>query len=431
MSGAFANLIEEPAYLAEYLLKGQIGTLANPENGSVITNGGGGEISPRTTDYRDLEGMGVALCAALIRDRSQIYNYAGVRTDVPVIAGDRVEKARDCYEIIAQGTDDILELREKLESVLQTKYGRADALPAMLQPLGWSHHIKCRFVDAGGEAISGIEACSICKTGGREYHLPWRGTPTGSDGNYTLDEFFPGESTLRIHQGADSTDLTDITIPWTRATNEEIDLGDICVEEDSNLLEELRGCGGMYGSLSAYMEVPGEEPAYVIFGLTICDYADNPCDSLQWSGTEGRYECTRISEDSSERQVSRDSVYARAAIDARSLEIPCMRSERITTFLADSSQYILITEIELVDVPVLYHPGDQWDSEDFLFSLDAAEVPSHVNRAYYRHGWTQFGVVETSTLLNSPSGADITFEHYSWQWVGAPGSPAGAESRGN
>jgi hypothetical protein len=108
-----------------------------------------------------------------------------------------------------------------------------------------------------------------------------------------------------------------------------------------------------------------------------------------------------------------------------------MRTERITTFFPDSSQYILITEIELADVPVLYYPGDQWNSDDFLFSLDAADVPGHVNRAYYRHGWTQFGVVETSTFLNSPGGVGITFEHYGWQWMGALGSPVGAEARGN
>jgi hypothetical protein len=65
------------------------------------------------------------------------------------------------------------------------------------------------------------------------------------------------------------------------------DLGDIYVEGDSNLLEELRGCGGMYGSLSAYMAVPGEEPAYVIFGLSVCDYAGNLCDSPSGAGRKG------------------------------------------------------------------------------------------------------------------------------------------------
>ncbi len=421
MEGAFANLIEEPAYLAEYLLKGSIGMSSNPENGSVLTNGHGNSPTPRTVDYRDLEGMGVALCAALIRSDNLIYNHTGERTTVPVIAGDRVEKARDCYEIIAQGTDDILELRDKLETLLVTEYGGAEALPAMLEPLGWSYHVNCRFVDAQGEPVSGLEARSVCKAGGREYVLPVRGTPSDDQGRYTLERFFPGKSTLRVYHGTDSTDVADITIPWTRATTQENDLGDIYIEGESDLLAKLRTRGGMYSSVTGIMDVSGGEPAHVGFGFSIYDYAGNVCDSLKWNGVEGHYGCTRTTEDGWERHMARDSIYVRAAITARSLETLYLRTERVTTVLADQSQTIYITEIELTDVPVLYYPGDPWGSDKFTFDLEEAEMPTHVRRAYYRSWSTHFGGVESSTFLSSPDGAGITFEHYSSAWDGAPG----------
>jgi len=410
-TGAFGQLIEDFAYLGEYYLNGNVSD-ANPRWGSTLAGTDESAKSPKTTDFRDLEGMAVAIFAAHTRDTDRMNDYRGIRRTVPVISGDVTEKFQDCYEIVAQGTDDMLEVVEKMEAILATKYDQADALPAMLEPLGWSHHIKCRFVDAEGEPVANVEARSVCKTGGQEHYLPRRGTPSGNDGRYTLDEFHPGKSTLRIYQGTDSTDVAEITIPWSRATNQEQDLGDIYIEGDSGLLEKLRGCGGMYGSATGNMAISGADPEYVGFGFIICSRYGQDCDSLKWNGVEGRYGCTRTFEDTWEREVERDSMYVRAAIDGRSLEILYLRTERTSLTFAGGYETIRITEIELADVPVLYYPGDQWANDDFIFSLESEEMASHVNRAYYKNWSSGFGGVESSTFLSSPYGTGITFEHY-------------------
>jgi len=408
-TGAFTQLIEDFAYLGEFYLKGHISN-ANPRWGSTLA-GTESPRSPKTTDFRDLEGMAVAVFAAHTRDIDWIQDYRGERRTVPVIAGDVTEKFRDCYEIVAQGTDDTLELVEKMQSVLANKYNRPKALLAMLEPLGWSHHVKCRFVDAAGEPVANVEARSLCKSGGQSYFLPKRGTPTGNDGRYTLDQFHPGTSTLRIYQGADSVDV-DITIPWSRPTNQEQDLDDIYIEGDSNLLEKLRSRGGLYGSATGNMAISGADPAYVGFGLSVCRRLGTTCDSLTWSGTEGRYGCRRVFDDMGEREVERDTVYVRAAIDGRSLDILYLRTERTSETFSGGFETIRITEIELTDVPVDHYPGDQWGWDNFTFSLDSANMPSHVSRAYYKNWDSIWGGVESSTFLDSPDGMGFTIEHY-------------------
>ncbi|MBU1950995.1 MAG: hypothetical protein KJ927_19940, partial [Candidatus Eisenbacteria bacterium] len=102
MPGALNELIEEPAYFSEYYLKGTVSG-AGPEKGTFLTNGGG-SISPISVDYRDLEGMTVAMLASVIRDRDEIRDYANRVVKVPVVQGSREQLWQDCYEIIASGT---------------------------------------------------------------------------------------------------------------------------------------------------------------------------------------------------------------------------------------------------------------------------------------------------------------------------------------
>ncbi len=230
--GALAELVEDMAYLGEYYLNGNVNS-TNPKWGSTLA--GNGARNPRTTDFRDLEGMGIAVFAAHIRDENRITDFAGRMRQVPVISGAQIEKFRDCYEIVAQGTDDILELVDKLESVLATKYSQAAALPAMLQPLGWSHHVKFRVVDGSGNGVPNVEARAVCKTAQGEFFLPRRGTPTGNDGWYTLEEFFPIKSTLRVYSGSDSFDVADISIPLSRATNQELTFPNIVLDTSAEI----------------------------------------------------------------------------------------------------------------------------------------------------------------------------------------------------
>ncbi|MBU1950994.1 MAG: hypothetical protein KJ927_19935, partial [Candidatus Eisenbacteria bacterium] len=235
MAGALNELIEEPAYLAEYYLKGSVGGLG-PEKGTFLTNGGGGSISPMTVDYRDLEGMTMVLFASILREDTEIRNYANELVTVPVVEGSREQLWRDCYEIVASGTSGVLTARDKIETLLQNS-GQAAKLPAMLQAIGWSHHVVCRFVDGDGNPLSGVTARAVSKVGTSEYRLPARSRESDDTGTYGLSEFFPGASILRVYYDGDSSDVPR-TIPWTTPTNQQVDLGDIGVVSNE-LLNKL------------------------------------------------------------------------------------------------------------------------------------------------------------------------------------------------
>jgi hypothetical protein len=237
-AGALDELIEDMAYLGEYYLNGTVSGM-NPTWGTTLADLGASARKPKTTDFRDLEGMAMAIFAAHTRTDNRIADYAGIQRSVPVIPGDVTEKFRDCYEIVAQGTDDVLEVVEKMESLLQTKYSQGAALPAMLQPLGWSHHVKLRFVNGSGGGVPNVEACSVCKTAQGEFCLPKRGTPSNDHGDYTLDEFYPGKSTLRVFIGGDSLDVADITIPWSFATNQEFTIPNIVLNSSDILITSI------------------------------------------------------------------------------------------------------------------------------------------------------------------------------------------------
>jgi hypothetical protein len=238
MAGALNELIEEPAYFAEYYLKGTVGG-AGPERGTFLTNGGGGSISPTTVDYRDLEGMTISMLASVIRESGEIRNYANELVKVPVVTGSRDQLWQDCYEIIAMGTRDVLTARTKVETLLQAS-GQADKLPAMLQAIGWNHHVVCRFVDDDGNPVSGVTARAVSKVGTTEYRLPTRSRESGADGTYGLGQFFPGASVLRVYYDGDSLDVPQ-TIPWTTPTNIQVDLGDVNVVGNA-LLRKLQRC---------------------------------------------------------------------------------------------------------------------------------------------------------------------------------------------
>jgi hypothetical protein len=236
MAGALNELIEAPAYFAEYHLKGSVGGLG-PEQGTFLTNGGGGAISPLIVDYRDLEGMTAAMLAMIIRERTEIRNYANERVTVPVVQGERDQLWQDCYEIIASGTADVLGARSKIEALLLNS-GQADKLPAMLQAIGWNHHVVCRFVDSEGEPLEGVTARAVSTVGSTEYRLPSRTRESDATGSYGLGQFFPGSNILRVYYEGDSTDIAQ-TIPWTTPTSTQVDFGDVNVVENETAPEKI------------------------------------------------------------------------------------------------------------------------------------------------------------------------------------------------
>lgn len=246
LPGAKNNLIEEYAYLTEYFLTGKVGAIGSPEKGTFCVNsskssikGSGSFITnePEKVDFPDLEGFGVTLFASIVRTSNTISNYKSATVNVPVVAAslpDRKELFKICYEITAEGTNDIYEVRSKIESAIQTKFGKTDLLPAMLQPLGWSYHIKGRFVDKDGKEMEGVTAQSLTIADGKEYLLTKSTTASGKNGEFTLNEVYPGLIKLRVFYNSKSVDVTTkVTIDWTKPTNVEINVGDVVIDEES------------------------------------------------------------------------------------------------------------------------------------------------------------------------------------------------------
>jgi hypothetical protein len=236
--GARTQLIEEMAYFTEYYITGTI--KGNPaESGQFAINNGSTMLSPLTTDVPDLEGFGAAMFASVVRIKDRIMNYDSKWVAVPVVSPgttDRTELIKGIYEIVAQGTDDLETARERVEAML-AKRGEADKLPAMLQPLGWSYHVKMKFVDTDRKPLANIAARSVIKAGPVEYVLP-QGSPSQSDGHYSLKEYFGGETAfLRVyfdnHGKSDSLEVSGspVRIPWSAKTNQEIDFGEIVVPD--------------------------------------------------------------------------------------------------------------------------------------------------------------------------------------------------------
>lgn len=241
MPGAKNNLIEEYAYLTEYFLAASVGSNQSPERGTFCVNsyksGSNASVTnePAKNDFPDLEGFGVTLFASIVRTTTSISNFNGKTVSVPAVAPslpDRKELFKICYEIVAQGTNDIYEVRNKIESAIQTKFGKTDLLPAMLQPLGWSYHITGRFVDKDGKVLEGVSAQSLTVADTKEYLLP-KGVNVSDKNGFKLEEVYPGTSSLRLVYNGKTIDVKDkIKIDWTKPTNVEINVGDIVVDEE-------------------------------------------------------------------------------------------------------------------------------------------------------------------------------------------------------
>jgi hypothetical protein len=241
MKGAKNNIIEEPAFLSEYYLNGVMAVKKmDPELCNLLlrdrinnyTN------SPEKDDWLDLEGVGVALAASLIRSNGSVTDYKGRSITIPVIntLPDKTLMFQDVWEFFTSSTNNTApKYRDWLLNLCLNKWGGYGNVPIIWQAMGYSHHVKMRFVDKNQNAVSGVTAQNFIVSGNKEYTLPKNTTASGNDGKYTLPEIYPSISSLRIFFKRNGQDVqldfkNKINIDWNKPTNVEIDLGDIVLD---------------------------------------------------------------------------------------------------------------------------------------------------------------------------------------------------------
>ncbi|MDM7914497.1 MAG: carboxypeptidase-like regulatory domain-containing protein, partial [Candidatus Eisenbacteria bacterium] len=317
--GCRQNLIEEPAYLAEYYLKGSVGG-RNPEGGGFAGSGPSGPNDPATVDFTDIEGFGMAVFASLIRDDPTILNYEGKRVAVPVVGGQRDSLFQACYEIIALGTNDIPTLLDRVRAVLAA-VGKEAKLPAMLQPLGLTYRARARIVDGAGDPIEGVTARAVSKVGTTEYLLPVCDAPTGEDGACTFRTIFPGSCTLRIYDGGDSTDVgTGVSVPWGTPTTQWIDLGDVAFVPD-RLLEALHRRTNVSIGFGGMMDFENGDSQYTLEEYFTGSNVQSGGAPIAWEGAAFSYSASGSYEDLCEGTISWSiSISGAADLDERTMD---------------------------------------------------------------------------------------------------------------
>jgi hypothetical protein len=226
--GFRGSLIEEYSHFAEFLMTGALDgydlrSLSGTNNVRDLMDPRG----PDGIDFPSLEGFGAAMLAALTRTGSDtlVFDHfaAGSRTRSPALG----VGTSALLGTLAGGPRTPNELREALVPLA----GSAEALAAVLEPIGWSYNGMGRLLDPSGNPITGAVLASLVKVGTTEYALT-RSTPTGTDGRFWLPRIYPGTSTLRMYRpaqngGTDSVDVGTITVPWERSTADDVDIGDV------------------------------------------------------------------------------------------------------------------------------------------------------------------------------------------------------------
>ncbi|MFH1143724.1 MAG: hypothetical protein V1774_04185 [Candidatus Eisenbacteria bacterium] len=322
--GCANNLIEEPAYFAEYYLKGTVGG-RGPEGGAFVASGPAGTNEPDKVHFPDLEGFATCMFASIIRDSGTMLSYAGPRVPAPVITADRDSLFHACYQIIADGTTDIYTVRTKVETYL-ARIGQADRLPAILQPLGWTYRVRCRFVDPLGSPLEGLTARGVSSAGGLEYRLGPGAGQSAADGSYRIATFFPGASILRVYDDGDSIDITTgIQIPWTTLTTQEFNLGDVVINPDRPL-EALKRKTKVWVSFGGSITFTDGQDDFVLdeyfgagnTGLGTTDVGP----PISWNGTSFSYSNAGSYEHICEGTVTWEvSIQGTAGTDGRTMNI--------------------------------------------------------------------------------------------------------------
>lgn len=236
--GARNNLIEELSYLSEYYLNGNVVKLY-PEDPFNYFSG----KDPADKDFPDLEGFLVMMAASIIRTNSTATNFNDDTLSLPVIIPSMTDRApifKDIVGIFADGVNSITQFRQRIETLLASKYGGADKFPALLQSIGWSYKIKCQLVDKDGKNIQGVtaRAVSVCPSEQKTYMLPLSESPSDANGNLSLKRVYPGKNFIRFYIGKDSVDK-EVTLDYEKPTNIEVDLGKINLDKGMEASNKL------------------------------------------------------------------------------------------------------------------------------------------------------------------------------------------------
>jgi len=218
-----SSIMEDYAHFCDYFCTGTVLNVDSNEPYSFFESFTGSRgLSPSAVDWPSLEGFGTVMLTSLIRRSSTIRTSATRTQDFPVIGANFPE----VWRLVAAGAPNINVLRDSVETFLAAR-GKRALMPVFGERIGWRYHGRGRLVDADGNPIKNASVTAIYSSGNKIWRTPGSAT-SGSDGIFTISRLFPGQSRLRVGQGTDSTDV-DIEIPWSRPTNNEVDLGDLVV----------------------------------------------------------------------------------------------------------------------------------------------------------------------------------------------------------
>jgi len=348
-----AMMVEDYAHFSDYFCTGTI-LNANPEEPwsmfqSFTASTG---LSPSAVDWPSIEGFGAVLLTALVRRSPTIRSSAGQQEDFPVIGA----SFGDVWMLTASGAPGMGALRDTVEAFLGRR-GQKALLPVLGERIGWRYNAKGRLVNEEGKPVSGAKVQAVCTAGGRTWRTP--GTVrTGADGRFSLSRLFPGESALRVWQDKDSSDVT-ITIPWSRPTNQEVDLGDLTV--GGALLELLRKTRWID------IEFEGEirySDGYTRGGILLTSFMDN-YDPPLWNGTSFNLE----------KSVTFPSGSVRVAVQGKVNATGRLLESLHATYAVTSRDYNINQLFDLRDIEVEYY-----DEDAVWYGLEGAVAQQHVDQ---------------------------------------------------
>ncbi len=218
------NLLEDYAYYLESFLIGSGGkaVLDNPR--STFR-----DLSARTRDFPGIEGFAASMLALLHYEEHTLRDSFNISWPIAPLGLTRGA----VFAIVAQGRTSVEALRREIEQSLAPE--RKKAFQVLLHRLGWQYAVEGRIVDGDGAPLAGIEVESVVEVDGQSYFGTFTRVVSDDDGRFWLDTF-GGHSALLLTTGAGGkTDEFPVTIDWSEATDQRIDLGELVVDEGSEV----------------------------------------------------------------------------------------------------------------------------------------------------------------------------------------------------
>lgn len=261
------DLSEDPAYLTQLFIQGTINNSSVKQAGNFMQSD---KHSPDQVDFPSLEGFATLMWGNLLIPNNQeiIQNFEMINCRIPKITS---VTYKDIYTQIANNVAGVNESRTDLETVMSAK-NEQDALPIILQQIGWNYRVKCRFIDQNKNPLVGVSARPVSIYDPKTYYLYYGVNPSDKDGNYVFNYFYPGKAIIRVYLNnwKDSIDLSPeiANIDWKKPTTEIINLGDITVSanQKSNIETVLIPAGSFKmgdGSSEISHNVTITKPFYI------------------------------------------------------------------------------------------------------------------------------------------------------------------------